>query len=197
MTTPELRVIGGAAPKRAKGLPDAVLAMAMFVGVEIMLFAGFISAFTIMKASYPPGSWPPPDQPRLPVEATAFTTALLLLSGVALWVAGNRFAAASASARQPLVGALALGTAFVGIQGVEWARLLGEGLTMQSSPYGAFFYMIVGGHALHAVPALVALGVMLVRLYRDRLTPEAFTATRIFWYFVVLVWPVLYWKVYL
>ena len=68
---------------------------------------------------------------------------------------------------------------------------------MLSSTYGAFFYVIVGAHALHAIPALLALVVMLLRLRAGSLTAEAFAASRIFWYFVVLVWPVLYWKVYL
>lgn len=47
-------------PGRPRGLPNGVLGMALFVGVEIMLFAGFISAFTIVKASFAPGTWPPP-----------------------------------------------------------------------------------------------------------------------------------------
>lgn len=197
MTTPDLRVYGKDGPKTTKILPNAVLGVAMFVFVEIMVFAGFISGFLIVKANYGPGMWPPADQPRLPVEATAVTTLMLLASGAILWHAGKRFAADRTSARTPLAVALALGAGFVGIQGMEWAQLLAEGLTMQSSPFGAFFYVIVGTHALHAIPALIALGVMLWRLQHDRLSAEAFAATRLFWYFVVLVWPMLYWKVYL
>jgi cytochrome c oxidase subunit 3 len=192
-----LAVHGKPPAVNAPALPNAVMGMAMFIGVEIMFFAGFISAFIIVKANFLPGMWPPPDQPRLPVEATAVTTLMLLASGLALWRSGRLFENEPASARRLLAVSLALGSAFVGIQGLEWTRLLAEGLTMQSSPYGAFFYLLIGAHALHAVPALVVLGVMLARLQRGELTSEAFAATRLFWYFVVLVWPVLYWKVYL
>jgi cytochrome c oxidase subunit 3 len=178
-------------------VPSAVMGTAMFIGVELMLFAGFISAFIIVKANFVPGTWPPPDQPRLPVEATAVTTMLLLASGVTLWRSGAVLADNALAARNLLALSLGLGSAFIGVQGLEWARLLAEGLTLQSSPYGAFFYLIVGAHALHALPALVALGVMLLRMQQGRLSDEAFQATRLFWYFVVLVWPVLYWKVYL
>ena len=34
-------------------------------------------------------------------------------------------------------------------------------------------------------------------LLRGKLTPGALGAIEVFWYFVVLIWPVLYWKVYL
>jgi cytochrome c oxidase subunit 3 len=75
--------------------------------------------------------------------------------------------------------------------------LLGEGLTMQSSTYGGFFYLIVGTHALHAIGALTALVWAWHRLYTGRLTASQLATVAAFWYFVVLVWPVLYIQVYL
>jgi heme/copper-type cytochrome/quinol oxidase subunit 3 len=60
--------------------------MALAVFVEVMLFAGFISAFVIVRGATPPGLWPPPHQPRLPLATTAFNTALLLASGVLLYL---------------------------------------------------------------------------------------------------------------
>jgi heme/copper-type cytochrome/quinol oxidase subunit 3 len=76
-------------------------------------------------------------------------------------------------------------------------KLIGEGLTMTSSQYGAFFYLVVGAHAIHATGALVALAFFWWVLRRGRLTASAFAAVNLFWYFVVLMWPVIYWKVYL
>lgn len=178
-------------------LPDAVLGMAFFIFAEVMMFAGFISGFAIIKENAPGKVWPPPGQPRLPVESTAFNTALLLLSGVLIWYAGRRFAQSRESARWPFLGGVLLGAGFVGLQGMEWLALLSDGLTMTSSSYGSFFYMIVGAHALHAVAAITALAVLFSRLLRDTLSVEAFTAARMFWYFVVGLWPFLYWQVYL
>jgi cytochrome c oxidase subunit 3 len=80
---------------------------------------------------------------------------------------------------------------------VEWVALLSEGLTMQSSTYGGFFYLIVGTHAFHAVGALGALVWAFYRLDREMLTASQLATVSAFWYFVVLVWPVLYWQVYL
>ena len=82
-------------------------------------------------------------------------------------------------------------------QGVEWVSLLREGLTLTSSNHGSFFYFIVGMHALHAVAALAALIYVYIALLRRRLFPSRFYAAELFWYFVVCLWPVLYWQVYL
>ena len=182
---------------RGRFADNAVFGMAIAVFVEVMLFAGFISAFVIVRSGAAPGLWPPPDQPRLPVATTAFNTALLLASGVVLFLAQRAFPRRGArGAVRPMGIAILLGGLFVLFQGVEWVRLIGQGLTLTSSQLGAFFYLIVGAHALHAVAALAALVVFWRALRADRLSPSAFGAVQLFWYFVVLMWPVIYWQVY-
>lgn len=184
-------------PPRARPplVPSAVLGVLIFVVTEIMLFSGFVSAFTIMRGSAV--IWPPPGQPRLPAAETAFNTLLLLASGAVLWLAHGRFRRSPASARVPLLVSIALGAGFVVLQGREWVAMLAQGLTLSSSALGSFFYLIVGFHALHAVVALGFLIWMWVRLGRGSLPATTLAAAEIFWYFVVLVWPVLYWRVYL
>lgn len=177
---------------------SGALGMALFIFTEVMLFAGFISAFVIVKSDAPLGAWPPPDQPRLPFERTAVNTLALLLSGVALYLAGRRYKAGGAKAANPLFGlSLLLGAAFVGLQGMEWTALLGQGLTLTSSQLGSFFYVIIGAHALHAIVALAALAMTWRAMNTGKLTATGFSAMQLFWYFVVLVWPLLYWQVYL
>jgi cytochrome c oxidase subunit 3 len=177
-------------------LPSQVLGMLIFVLAEIMFFAGLISAYMIVKAGSV-GSWPPPGQPRLPVEATAFNTAALLLSGVALLWARRAYRIAPERAVKPLLAAIALGACFVIFQGVEWVSLLGQGLTVTSSAHGSFFYLIVGAHALHAIAALVALAVVWAGLYQGKRVRNQFAGVQVFWYFVVGMWPIIYYKVYL
>ncbi len=194
--------------RREPAVPSPVLGTIIFVFTEIMFFAGLYSAHTIAESSAPLG-WPPPDQPRLPWEETAVNTVALLLSGVFVAVAGRLHAKNAADARStpmeerderaalpPLALGLFLGAFFVFAQGVEWVALVREGLTLTSSTHGAFFYLIVGAHGLHALGALVALGWALARLVRGRLGVVAFQAVQVFWFFVVGVWPALYWKVY-
>jgi cytochrome c oxidase subunit 3 len=176
-----------AAPRRRFG-ENGALGMALFV---------FISAFSIVRDSAPVGAWPPAGQPRLPVERTALNTLALLLSGPALWLAGRAFQRGRQDAAARWTGAaLALGAAFVVLQGAEWTALLGQGLTLTSSQLGSFFYLIIGTHALHALGAIVVLALAWRLLLARRLTEGRFAAVRLFWYFVVLVWPLLYWQVY-
>lgn len=177
-----------------KVISNGVLGMALFVLTEIMVFSGMISAFTIVKASSL--IWPPPDQPRLPVEETAINTLALFVSGALLYLAQRRFEVDRASARWPLIGSIALGAFFVVFQGWEWAAMLAQGLTLTSSTLGSFFYLIVGTHAVHAIAALV----LLLRVWRRHATgwlqPSQLATAAVFWYFVVGAWPVIYWQVY-
>jgi cytochrome c oxidase subunit 3 len=169
--------------------------MVIFVITELMFFAGFISAFTIMRGSAV--IWPPPGQPRLPVAETAFNSVLLLASGLILFAGARRFRSQPDRTRQVLLVALLFGAAFVALQGREWVQLLAQGLTIQSSALGSFFYLIVGVHALHAVVAIGVLFQLWLRMGRESVPRPTLAAAEIFWYFVVGVWPVLYWRVYL
>ncbi len=183
-------------PRQSRTLvPSAVMAMLLFIFTEAMLFAGLISAHAIVKAGAQ--AWPPLNQPRLPFAETLINSAALLASGAILVVARFAFRTQPSRAVAPLGLAVLLGTFFVGFQGREWMSLIGEGLTLTSSPYGSFFYVIVGAHAVHALAALAAMGWAWVRLRQDRLTAVQLSAVEVFWYFVVLVWPVIYLKVYL
>ena len=181
--------------QRTPLVPSAVMGMLIFVLTELMLFSGLISAFVIVRAGAM--VWPPPGQPRLPLEATAFNTALLLASGIALFLAQRRFFRDREAARRPLLLAMLLGAGFVVLQGVEWVRLIREGLTLTSSSLGSFFYLIVGLHALHAVAALGVLVYTWRRLERGWLAQHQLAAAQVFWYFVVGLWPLLYAVVYL
>ena len=190
----------GQAPAPARREPlvsNGVLGMLIFIFTEVMFFAGLISAHAIVRSQAAGQMWPPFGQPRLPVQETAVNTAALLVSGIVLVIAWFAFRRERSSARIPMLLSILLGGFFVWFQGIEWAALLREGLTIQSSSYGGFFYLIVGSHALHAGAALAALIWAWFKLDRHELTASQLATVSAFWYFVVLVWPVLYVKVYL
>jgi heme/copper-type cytochrome/quinol oxidase subunit 3 len=183
--------------RREPVVPNGVLGMLIFIFTEVMFFSGLISAHAIVKSQSAGQLWPPYGQPRLPVEQTALNSLALLVSGVVLVLTWFAFQRSREGARIPLLLSIILGSIFVGFQGMEWTALLAEGLTMQSSAYGGFFYLIVGSHALHAAGALLALMWAFWRLDQGALTKHQLATISAFWYFVVLVWPLLYWKVYL
>lgn len=181
---------------RRNVVSSAVLGTLFFVVAEVMFFSGAISAFTISRSGALPGTWPMPGQPRMPAEATLLNTVLLLLSGLVLFFAHRLYRKQSPIAHWVTLCAWGLGASFVALQGVEWAGLLANGLTLTSSPLGSFFYLIVGSHAVHAVVALIALGYAWSQMARGTLNPGLFFGAQTFWYFVVVLWPVIYARVY-
>lgn len=184
-------------PKRQPVIDAARLGILIFLGSETMLFAGFVTAFLVFRLGAP--VWPPPYQPRLPVEVTGVNTAVLLLSGFTMRRAlravrrGNQAGLARNLAHTALLGVI-----FLGVQGYEWARLLDFGLTASSGVYGGTFYTLIGAHALHVLGALTCLAIILVR--RRRYTAQDHVGLSVFgtyWSFVVALWPILYTLVYL
>lgn len=202
---PPLRPTGGddgpdREPTRGRPVLDnAVLATMFVIGGEVMFFAGLVFSFWIVRLAAP--VWPPPLQPRLPIGVTALNTVVLLSSSLAV-VAALR--ARARGERRGFVRGLALaaglGAAFLAVQGYEWLRLIGFGLTVSSGAYGATFYTLIGAHALHVLAALIWLGVTLGLARRGRFAgPRAapVTACAMYWHFVVALWPILYVSVYL
>lgn len=183
-------------PPRRQIVPSALLGMLIFVAAEVMFFAGMMSAFTISKANAVGGVWPPYGAPRLPVDAALVNTVVLLASGVLLAVA-NRVHARHPSRAWPWVaGAWLLGLAFVLLQARDWRALVGLGMTVTSSTLGSFFYLLVGGHAVQASGALLLLGAAALRLRRPTEAGGLFVAAQVLWFFVVALWPVIYFRLY-
>ncbi len=166
-------------------ISNSSLGVLLVLATETLFFAGLISAYLVARANT--AVWPPFDQPRLPIERTAINTMILLLSAVTMYLALKTML------RHWLAVTILLGSFFVTFQGFEWARLLRYGLTTSSSIYGAFFYLIVGAHAIHVLAGLAVISIALVEFKNE----DFIHATSLYWFFVVGLWPLLYGLVYL
>ena len=184
------------AATRREPVPSSVLGVLLFASAEMMFFAGLISAFTISRAGARPGQWTLPTEPLLPASTTLLNTGALIASGLVLLLANAQYRRRSANTARTILVSFLLGTTFVVLQGREWVGLLSGGLTLFSSPLGAFFYLIVGAHALHAIGALIALAMAWQRMRAGTLTTGFFFGVQTFWYFVVGIWPIIYARVY-
>jgi heme/copper-type cytochrome/quinol oxidase subunit 3 len=180
-------------------LDNARLATMFLIAAETMLFAGMISAFIVLRIGA--AVWPPPLQPRLPVALTGVNTLVLLASSVAMAAAVRALLGGTVPlAIARLKWAAALGALFLSVQGYEWVRLIGFGLTVSSGAYGGTFYTLIGAHGLHVVGALAWLVLVLTRLRAGRIgpaRPAGLRACAMYWHFVVFLWPILYVAVYL
>ncbi len=192
----ELRVLPPTA--RSTAVSSPVLGMLIFLGAEAMFFAGLVSAFIVLRSSA--GPWPPPDQPRLPIEITAVNTLVLLLSALTMRqaVAARRAGRRSQLARWLALTAV-LGATFLAVQGVEWFRLVRHGLQVGRGVYGSLFVAVIGTHALHVLGGVLVVFATALAAHRLRpiLREDLILPGALYWWFVVGVWPVLYVLVYL
>lgn len=191
---------------RKSGIPPgespinkALLGLLMFIGSEIMFFGGLISSFLILRAGTV--SWPPVDQPRLPIQVTGLNTLFLLFSGYTMYRAVKAIRRGNLSVLVKWLSATAvLGAIFLTVQGYEWIRLVSYGLTFTSSVYGGTFYTLIGCHALHVLGAMIFLLLVLRKaVSREYSSHEHISValSGVYWYFVVGIWPALYILVYL
>ena len=184
-------------PPAAPAVSNARLGLMMFIGAEVMLFAGLMGAYVVLR--YGSSVWPPPGQPRLPVGVSAANSAALLLSAVTVrraWTAirlGDR-----ERLRRRLLATALLGTIFLVVQGSEWIRLVRHGMSLGST-YGSTFAALIGLHGAHV---LVAVAWLLFVLWQAR--GWAYSARRhqmvelcaIYWIFVCGLWVALFALIY-
>ena len=180
-------------------LGNTQLAMLVLIAAEVMFFSGLVGAFLVFRFSGKP--WPPPFQPRLPVEVTAVNTLFLLLSSYTMVRAQLALKRNDANALPRLLTITgALGVLFLAIQGYEWIRLVSFGLTASANVYGSIFYTIIGTHGVHVLSAVVWLVVVLVHAHLGRYSaqkPAGVIACAMYWHLVVGLWPILFYLVYL
>ena len=180
-------------------LEPARVGLMLFISMEIMFFAGLISSFAVFRFS--PVQWPPAGQPRLPIPITGLNTLVLLVSGLTFFLALPALKSANISLfKKLLTWTTLLGAVFLIVQGMEWVKLLHFGLTAHESIFGGFFYCLVGTHAVHVLGGLVALVWVWSRAYRGKYDAQnslGVELCRIYWFFVVALWPILFALVYL
>lgn len=186
------------APPAEPPISNMRLAMVVLLVAETMFFSGLIGAYLVFRGSAP--MWPPPTLPRLPLGVTWVNTLVLVASGV-IMIAAVRAARRDDqhALRRNLAVTGALGLVFLAVQGSEWARLIGHGLTMSTGMFGATFYFLIGTHAAHVVCAIAWVGLVGWWAHGGRFAggkDTAVEACAIYWVFVCALWLALFALVY-
>jgi cytochrome c oxidase subunit 3 len=173
----------------------ARVGMVVFLGSWLMLFAGLLFTYGLVRSRAP--VWPPLDQPRLPLLLPGINTLAIAASSAALVAAQRALRAGrqrSSGARLAL--AALLGTLFLALQLVVWVALWRAGLLPSGGPYPSVFYGLTVLHALHVAVGLVALGLLAARALAGRARRLAVDLWSMYWHAVGAVWVVLFASVY-
>ena len=175
------------------------LMMWIFLCSDAMSFVGLLAAYGAVRIGSP--DWPVPST-RLDVPLTALNTFILICSSVTM------VKALSAIKRDDrkglmlgLLGTILGGSTFLGIQAYEWTHLIvHEGLTIQSSLFGATFFILTGFHGCHVLSGVIYLSCIFVKGARGGYSSEHCSPVEIaglYWHFVDLIWILVFTFVYL
>jgi cytochrome c oxidase subunit 3 len=184
-----------------KGIGTPVLGMLLFITSEVMFFAGLFAAYFSIRGAA--AEWPPAELDGVlkifPLVGPA--TVLLIISsftgqlGLRAIRRGNR----TAFIRYFAV-TLGLGLVFLVLQGIDYAILYSEGMTLDAGAYGTTYYTLTGFHGAHVIGGVLMLGVVLYRGMAGQFSARHYDAPEaalLYWDFVDIVWIVLFTILYL
>ena len=180
--------------RRRFPLKNAHLMMVILLGVETIFFASLFMACLILRQAS--SVWPPSAWSHLPTKWAFLATLFLFISAATMrWAQRVRRQWELTQSAQLLLSTVLLGMIFLVCQGIEWIQLNQLGLTPAVGLYGSIFYMLIGCHALHVGVGVIWLTVVTWRAYQsdtDMTRSIGLSLCSIYWYYLVILWPVLY-----
>jgi cytochrome c oxidase subunit 3 len=161
----------------------------MVLTVVAMLFAGFSSAYIILRAV---PTW---QNVALPPSLWANTFILLASSVTIEWTRRRMQAGDTHGAKRWMRTTAVLGLVFMVGQIYAWQQMVGRGIFVRSTLHSSFIYVLTGAHALHLLGGVVVLAYVTAQIHRNRYTaanhePVALCAT--YWHFMDGLWVYLF-----
>ena len=204
-TTSLSRSVGAPAINR----PNVVaVGTIVWLGSEVMFFAGLFAIYFTLRSTSPE-LWQS-ETALLNVPFSAVNTAILVASSFTC-----QFGVFAAERLQPrrkswkitewgmvewFFVTYVMGAIFVIGQIFEYATLVGEGTTLDSTSYASAFYLTTGFHGLHVIGGLIAFLLVIGRAYsvKNFGHKEATSAIVVsyYWHFVDVVWIGLFLIIY-
>lgn len=202
------------------------LGMWTFLVTEIMFFGGLFMAYTIYRVLNPEAF--AAASRVLEIKYGAINTAVLIASSLTMAMAVYFSQIGNRKLLVAFLGlTMVLGTAFLGIKGIEYSHKFAHNTYPGAVPFEVdhkvvesyeqekgkpfpdinrvqmfyvIYYGMTGIHALHMVIGIVALGFLTFFAYRGAYSPEynsPIELTGLYWHFVDIVWIFLFPLLYL
>jgi cytochrome c oxidase subunit III len=155
----------------------------------IMLFAGLTSAYIVLRGV---PTWQNIELPSLLWP----NTFVLLLSSFTLELAKGAIRKNHIARMNRWLGLSALlGVIFIAGQLAAWRQLVHAGVYLPSTLQSGFFYILTGLHGLHIMGGIIALGFVMTKAARNRLTAfnhQPLKLCTTYWHFMDGLWVYLF-----
>jgi heme/copper-type cytochrome/quinol oxidase subunit 3 len=152
----------------------------LFLGVEIMLFAGLAGGYVILHGGA--SSWPPDDAPALSLFRGAIASTLLLFAALAIG-----FSVARPASRNLLLAGLLLSLGFGATLLIDSLLLHENGLKI-TGVYGGIYFLLSGIFFLHAVGGIMATVSVMRKARCARLSSNSIPHLSYYYYLLTLAW---------
>ena len=188
-----------------KGVHWGKAMMWIFLLSDTFIFSSFLVSYMTMRSSVTM-PWPNASEvfsltlfgEQVPLLLIAIMTFVLISSSGTMAMAVNFGYRRNRKVTAALMFATAiLGASFVGMQAIEWSKLIHEGVRPWTNPwgaeqFGASFFMITGFHGLHVSAGVIMLLIIASKVLRGhydrRGDYSAVEIAGLYWHFVDLVW---------
>ena len=181
--------------------PRAIVRFGMFtfLASEVMLFAGLIGGYIVLRKSMGT-AFVPEGAPHLPIAQTAYASIFLISSSfTCIW--GEKRVVQGKRASWPLFITILFGAVFLANQAREWIHLKEEGLWFNTyGTYASTFFTITGFHGFHVFVGLILLTItwlLSVAGKFDGHNHNFIDCVSLYWHFVDIVWIVVFAILYL
>jgi cytochrome c oxidase subunit 3 len=186
-----------ATPRPDTGFSNAQLGMGLFLTADMMLFAGLLSSYVLLRVNSI--LWPPdPHHPALIFGVVK--TGMLLLVSAGMNAAKWRLRSGKGVRDLWLVSIAAL--VFLALTGMEYKVALNLGIVPAVNTFIGMFYALTAVHALHVFVGFLATIIVAstgaplgkpdpVRMMSRR------GVTALYWHFLTVVWIAIFWVLYL
>lgn len=180
------------------GLPNAKLAMWIFLASDVLLFGALITSYVVYRGRSVVGPYP---SDVFDIPYTSVSSFVLLASSLTMVLALSAIQRGDdARMRLWLLATALLGMTFVGGQVYEFTTFYREGLSLTTNLFGTTFYVLTGFHGAHVTIGILMLLTLVALSLLGRVTQrEAMTVELVglYWHFVDIVWIVIFTIVYL
>jgi cytochrome c oxidase subunit III len=144
------------------------IGMWLFLASDSLTFGALLVAFSYNRLSNP--AWPTPFAKESIINATIMTACLLSSSLTMVMAVFAAQRGDKSWTRNWLLATMGFGTAFIVLHGMEWSKLIANGMTPSGNPwaatvpqFGGTFFTLTGMHMLHVTIGVIYLGVVALR----------------------------------